>query len=122
MLAEIPGRVYMMKCCGGLVFLKQGHAGDEHRVWPSGRIHGAEAMRRKNPCAGSTAVAVTLAVFLLFFTLITLYLFAANYWRAPDPITPFCPEIYPQFARTFLITCIVFFPSQFALGWVGFRF
>src|SRR5712692_2456416 len=78
MLAEIPGRVYMMKCCEGLVFLNQGHVRDEHRVWPSGRIHGAEAMRRKNPCAGSTTVAVTLAVFLLFFTLITLYLFAAK--------------------------------------------
>src|SRR5207244_3494005 len=74
-MLEIPGRVYMMEYCGGRVSLKQGQARGEHRVWPSGRIHGAEAMRRKKPCAGSTTVAVTLAVFLLFFTLITLYLF-----------------------------------------------
>src|SRR2546427_3855007 len=122
MLAEIPGRVYMMEYCGGRVSLKQGHARGEHRVWPSGRIHGAEAMRRKKPCAGSTTVAVTLAVFLLFFTLITLYLFAAKYWRPPDPITSFGREIDQQFARTFLITGIVFVLSQLALGWVVFRF
>jgi len=79
-------------------------------------------MRRKKPCAGSTTVAVTLAVFLLFFTLITLYLFAAKYWRPPDPITSFGREIDQQFARTFLITGIVFVLSQLALGWVVFRF
>src|SRR2546422_7420419 len=79
-------------------------------------------MRRQNPCSCSTAVAVTLSVFLLFFTLITLYLFAAKYWRPPDPITSFGREIDQQFARTFLITGIVFVLSQLALGWVVFRF
>src|SRR2546427_3664763 len=96
MLAEMPGRVYMMEYCGGRVSLKQGHARGQHRVWPSGRIHGAEAMRRKKPCAGSTTVAGTLAVFLLFFTLITLYLFAAKYCQAPDPMCSVCQRFDQQ--------------------------
>ena len=79
-------------------------------------------MRRKNPCAGSATVAFSLAVFLLFFTLITLYLFAAKVWWFPDPITSFGREIDRQFIRTFVIVGIVFVLSQLALGWVVFRY
>src|SRR5713226_2570792 len=51
-------------------------------------------MQRKNPCAGSTTVAFALALFLLCFTLLTLYLFAKKYWWFPEPITTFGWEIF----------------------------
>ena len=79
-------------------------------------------MQRKNPCAGSTTVAVALALFLLCFTLLTIYLFAKKYWWFPEPITTFGREIDRQFMRTFLITGVVFVLSQLALGWVVFRY
>ena len=79
-------------------------------------------MQRKNPCAGSTTVAFALALFLLCFTLLTLYLFAKKYWWFPEPITTFGREIDRQFMRTFLITGVVFVLSQLALGWAVFRY
>ena len=79
-------------------------------------------MQRKNPDAGSTTVAFALALFLLCFTLLTLYLFAKKYWWFPEPITTFGREIDRQFMRTFLITGVVFVLSQLALGWAVFRY
>src|SRR5712692_9018139 len=86
------------------------------------RIRGAEAMQRKKPCAGSTTVAFALGLFLLCFTLLTVYLFAIKYWWFPEPITTFGREIDRQFMRTFLITGVVFVLSQLALGWAVFRY
>ncbi len=61
-------------------------------------------------------------VFLFFFTLLTLYLFAAKTWWFPVSITAFGREIDRQFARTFLIVGVVFVLSQLVLGWLVFRY
>lgn len=79
-------------------------------------------MQRKDPCSGSAAVGLSLMIFLVVFTLITLYLFVAKVWWPPDPITSFGREIDRQFFRTFVIVGIVFVLSQLALGWVVFRY
>lgn len=77
-------------------------------------------MQRKRACAGSAGVAFVLMVFLFFFTLLTLYLFAAKTWWFPVSITAFGREIDRQFARTFLIVGVVFVLSQLVLGWLVF--
>lgn len=79
-------------------------------------------MQRKRPCGGSAGVAFVLMVFLFFFTLLTLYLFAAKTWWFPVSITAFGREIDRQFARTFLIVGVVFVLSQLVLGWLVFRY
>lgn len=79
-------------------------------------------MQRKRACAGSAGVAFVLMVFLFFFTLLTLYLFAAKTWWFPVSITAFGREIDRQFARTFLIVGVVFVLSQLVLGWLVFRY
>ncbi len=79
-------------------------------------------MRRKKACAGSTTVAVFLAIFLVIFTAITLYTFFAKTWWFPDPISTFGREIDQQFLRTLVITGIVFVLSQLGLAWVIFRY
>lgn len=79
-------------------------------------------MQRKKTSAGSTTVAVTLLVFLLFFTAITVYLFVKKTWWFPEPITAFGRDIDRQFMRTLVITGIVFVLSQVALGWLVFRY
>jgi cytochrome c oxidase subunit 2 len=79
-------------------------------------------MQRKKACTGSTTVALSLAVFLLLFTLSTLYIFLKKIWWFPDPITTFGREIDRQFVRTLVITGIVFVLSQLGLAWVVFRY
>jgi len=81
-------------------------------------------MQRKNLCAGSSTVAVSLAIFLLVFILTTLYVFIAkpDWARPPAPITAFGQEIDQQYHRTLIITGIVFVLSQLGLAWVVFRY
>jgi cytochrome c oxidase subunit 2 len=79
-------------------------------------------MQRKNSCAGSTATSFLLALFLLFFTVSTLYVFIVKTWWFPNAITAIGHEIDQQFHRTLIITGIVFVLSQLALGWVVFRY
>ena len=79
-------------------------------------------MQRKNPCAGSTFASVLLALFLLLFTVSTVYVFWAKTWWFPNPITAIGHEIDKQFGRTLIITGIVFVLSQIALAWVVFRY
>ncbi len=88
----------------------------------AGGLRGAEAMQRKRPYAGSATVAFALMVFLLFFTLLTLYFFLVKKWWFPEAITDFGHEIDAQFFRTFVIVGIVFALSQIALGLLVFRF
>src|SRR5258707_1982181 len=78
--------------------------------------------KRKSSFAGSTTVAATLAVFLLAFTGITVYLFIAKPWWFPKPITDVGVLIDSQFHRTLLITGIVFVMAQLGLAWVVFRY
>ena len=71
---------------------------------------------------GSAATAAFLALFLVLFVGITLYYFLAKTWWYPPPINDFGREIDAQFARTFVITGIVFVASQIGLAWVVWRY
>ena len=84
---------------------------------PAGQIHGAEEMEKRKPgCAGSTTVASALAVFLLVFTGITVYLFIAKPWWFPPAITDVGKLIDSQFHRTLIITGVVFVLAQLGLA------
>ena len=78
-------------------------------------------MKRKSGEQGSTAVAFTLALFLVVFTAITVYLFLAKIWWFPPAITAFGAEIDEQFHRTLLITGVVFVLAQLGLALAIFR-
>lgn len=71
---------------------------------------------------GSTPVALVLALLLVIFTAISVYLFAAKVWWFPAAITAFGVEIDAQFMRTLWITGIVFIVAQLGLAWVIFRY
>jgi cytochrome c oxidase subunit II len=71
---------------------------------------------------GSSTVAATLSIFLIIFVGVTLYYFFSKKWWYPAPINEFGREIDAQFARTFVITGIVFVASQLGLAWVVWRF
>lgn len=79
-------------------------------------------MQRKNPWAGSSTVAVSLAIFLVIFTVTTLWVFVRKTWWFPDAITAFGREVDQQFHRTLIITGIVFVLSQLGLAWAVFRY
>ncbi len=79
-------------------------------------------MQRKKTWAGSTLASVLLALFLLIFTVSTVYVFVAKTWWFPNTITAVGHEIDAQFHRTLIITGIVFVLSQLGLGWVVFRY
>lgn len=79
-------------------------------------------MERKHPCAGSTTAAASLALFLLIFTLVTVYLFVVKQWWFPAPINELGRRIDAQFMNTLWITGIVFVASQLALAWAVFRY
>ena len=77
---------------------------------------------RNNREAGSAAVPALLALLLLAFTLITVYLFLAKPWWFPAPITDFGKQIDSQFHRTLILTGIVFVAAQLGLALAIFRF
>lgn len=79
-------------------------------------------MLRGNPRKGSSAVAVALAVFLVVFTLLTVYYFVVRLWWFPESITAIGDEIDRQFDRTLWITGLVFVASQLGLAWVVVRY
>ena len=78
--------------------------------------------KRKPGCTGSTTVASALAVFLLVFTGVTVFLFLAKPWWFPPAITDVGKLIDSQFHRTLVITGIVFVLAQVGLAWVVFRY
>jgi cytochrome c oxidase subunit 2 len=79
-------------------------------------------MLRKNSEAGSTAVALILALFLVVLTVSTVYFFVVKTWWFPEPITEFGTLIDAQFHRTLIITGIVFVLAQLGLAWAVFRY
>ncbi len=81
-------------------------------------------MRIKSGEQGSAAVAFALAIFLLIFTAITVYLFLAKpaWGWFPPAITDFGKQIDAQFHRTLIITGIVFVAAQLGLALAIFRF
>ena len=79
-------------------------------------------MEHKHRESGSTATALILAIFLLVFTGVTVYLFMAKIWWFPPAINAVGKEIDRQFLRTLIITGVVFVLAQLGLGWVVFRY
>jgi cytochrome c oxidase subunit 2 len=71
---------------------------------------------------GSTSVALAFAVFLVLMTAVTVYIFMAKIWWFPPAITDLGHEIDAQYARTFLITGIVFVAAQIGLAYAVFKF
>ena len=71
---------------------------------------------------GSTSVALAFALFLLFMTAATVYIFWAKIWWFPPAISAFGHEIDDQFTRTFVITGIVFVAAQLGLAYAIFKF
>lgn len=78
-------------------------------------------MQKRKSCAGSTIVSLALAVFLVLFTLLTVYYFVAKKWF-PEPINALGHDIDAQFLRTLYVTGLVFVLSQLGLAWVIFRY
>ena len=81
---------------------------------------GAEKMLRKRSERGSTSAAVAMTLFLVLMTVVSVYLFAEDWF--PPAITDFGHEIDAQFTRTFWITGIVFVAAQFGLAIAVFKF
>jgi cytochrome c oxidase subunit 2 len=81
-------------------------------------------MQRHSPETGSTSAAFSMALFIVVFTFITVYLFAVHQaWRwFPPSITDFGLQIDEQFHRTLVITGVIFVLAQLGLAWVVFRF
>jgi cytochrome c oxidase subunit II len=81
-------------------------------------------MKRHSPEAGSTITAFCLALFIVVFTFITVYLFAVHdVWRwFPPTITDFGSQIDEQFHRTLILTGVVFVLAQLGLAWAVYRF
>jgi cytochrome c oxidase subunit 2 len=79
-------------------------------------------MARRKPCAGSTTLAVSISLFLLLFTLSTVYYFVGKQWWFPAPITDLGRDIDAQFGRTLVICGIVFVLSKLGLAWLVFRY
>lgn len=79
-------------------------------------------MRKRKSCAGSTSVAVALALLLVVFTILTVYYFVVRKWWFPPAINDLGREIDAQFVRTLVITGLVFIVSQLGLAWVIFRY
>lgn len=79
-------------------------------------------MDRTNREKGSTVVAFSLALIIVVFTAITVYLFFAKTWWFPPAITEFGQRIDAQFHRTLIITGVVFVLAQLGLAWVIFRY
>jgi len=79
-------------------------------------------MLRRRSENGSTTAALSLAVFLVLMTAVTVYIFMAKVWWFPPAITDFGHEIDAQFTRTFIITGIVFVLAQFGLAYAVFKF
>jgi cytochrome c oxidase subunit 2 len=63
-----------------------------------------------------------LAPIIWVLTVIICYLFAAKTWWFPPPVSTHGMEYDAQFMRTLVITGIIFFLAQIALGYVIMRF
>jgi cytochrome c oxidase subunit 2 len=86
------------------------------------KIPGAETMLRRTSERGSTSIAFALAAFIVVMTVVTVYIFWAKIWWFPPAITNIGHEIDDQFARTLLITGVVFVAAQFGLAYAIYRF
>jgi len=82
-------------------------------------------MQKKRGEAGSTAVALIFAVFIVVLTAVTVYLFVTTAsWNPgfPPAITAFGALVDAQYHRTLVITGIVFVLAQLGLAWAIWKF
>jgi cytochrome c oxidase subunit 2 len=82
-------------------------------------------MQKKRGEAGSTAVALIFAVFIVILTVVTVYLFVSKAsWNPgfPPTITAFGALVDGQYQRTLLITGIVFVLAQLGLAWAVWKY
>lgn len=79
-------------------------------------------MQRKSAETGSTTAAFSMAVFIVVFTIITVYLFISRPWWFPPAITDFGHQIDAQFSRTLAITGTIFVLAQLGLALAIFKF
>jgi len=63
-----------------------------------------------------------LAPIIWLLTVVICYFFFAKTWWFPPPVSQHGLEYDAQFMRTLVVTGIIFFFAQIALGWVIFRF
>jgi cytochrome c oxidase subunit II len=63
-----------------------------------------------------------LAPIVWILTVVIVYFFAAQTWWFPAPISQHGIAYDEQFMRTLVVTGIIFFLAQFALGWVIFKY
>jgi cytochrome c oxidase subunit 2 len=63
-----------------------------------------------------------LAPIVWILTVVICYFFAAKVWWFPPPISQHGLAYDDQFMRTLVVTGIIFFLAQFALGWAIFRY
>jgi len=63
-----------------------------------------------------------LAPIVWVLTVVVIYFFAAKVWWFPPPINQHGLAYDAQFMRTLVITGVIFFLAQFALGWVILRY
>jgi cytochrome c oxidase subunit 2 len=101
----------------GEIFVVEARPAVEERVERQGG-----RMADRSGQRGSAAVAAALALLLVVFVGLTLYMFFSKVWWYPPAINDFGREIDSQMARTLWVTGIVFVASQLALAWVIFRF
>ncbi len=83
---------------------------------------GAKTMLIRRPEQGSTSVAFAFASFLVLMTVVTVSIFMSKIWWFPSPVNALGRELESQFARTFLITGIVFVAAQLGLAYAIFKF
>lgn len=131
---ENPERMYMMSFlfwlldagspeCQASDAALVGRSGSLILAGPAANCPEWRKMRRKGREQGSAAIAFAFAIFLVIFTVVTVYLFLAKpaWGWFPPAITEFGKQIDAQFHRTLIITGVVFVLGQLGLALAIFR-
>lgn len=79
-------------------------------------------MQKRNGSKGSAVTAGLLALLIVIMVVVTVYVFVANLYPAPPPITANGELIDRQYNLTLYMTAVVFILSQLGLAYAIFRF
>ena len=79
-------------------------------------------MHRRLSSRGSAATPAILALLIVTLVVVTVYIFVANLWPAPPPITAIGELVDRQYNLTLYVTGVVFVLSQLGLAYAIFRF
>jgi cytochrome c oxidase subunit 2 len=83
---------------------------------------GAKPMQSRVRTKGSAATAALLSLLIVIMVVVTVYVFVANLYPAPPPITANGELIDEQYNLTLYMTGVVFILSQIGLAYAIFRF